>query len=160
MKTFNIKRYYYIIVTALFILSCVLTMFNEKKMVSVKLFLKERNNDTLVAHKSFIPKASSINEKIFWILKELISGPIGNNYERMFDPNIEVKDIIIKQNTAYISFDWTFINSLYDNPSLVIHSIVDSVLINIRELKEIKILIEGIEPVSTFCDISLESTFR
>jgi hypothetical protein len=138
----------------------VLTLFDEKKMVSVKLFLKERNSDTLVTHKSLIPKTNSINEKIFWILKELISGPIGNNYERMFDPNIEVKEIIIKRNTAYISFDWTFINSLYDNPSLVIHSIVNSVLINIRELKEIKILIEGIEPVSTFCDISLESTFR
>ncbi len=156
----KIMRYYFMVIIIFFIVSCVLSLFNVKKMVTVKLFLKDRNSGNLVIQRSLIPKTSSLNEKVFWILKELISGPIHNNYERIFDPNIEVKEVIVKKNTAYISFDWKVIDSLYENPSLAVYAIVNSILLNIRELEEIKILIEGIEPVSTFCDISLEKTFK
>jgi hypothetical protein len=129
-------------------------------MRTVKLLLKDQNTGDLVVHRSYIPRSSSINEDVFWIIKELISGPFNNKYESMFDPNIEVKDIIIKRNTAYISFDWGMIESLYENPSLAVRSIVDSILLNNRELEEVKILIEGVEPVSTFSEISLQHGFK
>jgi len=154
-------RLYYIGAAALFFLfSCVLSLISTRSMETVKLLLKDRKSESLVVQKSSIPQTSSMNDKIYWILKELISGPIQNNYERIFDPNIEVKEIIVKRDTAYISFDWTFINSLYKNPSLAIDSIVDSILMNVRDLKEVKILIEGIEPVSTFCNVSLQRAFQ
>ena len=154
------KNYYLIIVTVFFICAIVLNLIDNRKMKTVKLFLKDRNTGKLVIHRSYVPRSSSINEDVFWIIKELISGPFSNKYDRMFDPNIEVKEIIIKRNIAYISFGWSMIDSLYANPSMAVRSIVDSILLNIRELKGVKILIEGIEPVSTFNNISLQNTFK
>ncbi len=160
MERKRIRLYYIMAVALFFIFSCVMSLISTRNMVTVKLLLKERKSENLVVQKSSIPQTSSLNDRIYWILKELISGPIQNNYERIFDPNIEVKEIIVKRNTAYISFDWTFIDSLYKNPSLAIDSIVDSILMNVHELKEVKILIEGIEPVSTFCNLSLQRAFQ
>jgi hypothetical protein len=154
------KSYYLFLIIAFFICSIVLNMAGARKMRTVKLFLKDQNTGDLVIHRSYIPRSSSTNEYVFWIIKELISGPFNNQYESMFDPNIEVKEIIVKSNVAYISFDWSMIESLYENPTLAVRSIVDSILLNIRELEEVKILIEGIEPVSTFSDISLQKTFK
>lgn len=154
------KSYYLLFFTAFFICSIVINLTGASKMRTVKLFLKDQNTGDLVIHRSYIPRSSSTNEYVFWIIKELISGPFNNQYEGMFDPNIEVKEIIIKSNVAYISFDWNMIDSFYENPSLAVRSIVDSILLNIRELEEVKILIEGIEPVSTFSEISLQKTFK
>ncbi len=161
MEKYNLlRRYYLYVILFFFIGSIFMSFFNFRKMNLVKLYVKDKQTDGLVLQKVFIPKASSLNEKIFWILKELISGPINNKYERILDPNIEIKKVIIKRNIAYISFDWMLIDSLYKNPSLVISSIVNSVLLNNREIEGVKILIEDIEPVSTFCNISLQKTFK
>ena len=157
----NKRKYYYLIViTVFFIFAVILDLAGTRKMQAVKLLLKDQNTGDLVVHRSYIPRSSSINEDVFWIIKELISGPFNNKYESMFDPNIEVKEIIIKRNIAYISFDWRMIESLYENPSMAVRSIVDSILLNIREIEEVKILIEGIEPVSTFSEISLQHSFK
>ena len=154
------KRYYLFFITAFFICAVALNLAGARKMRRVKLFLKDQKTGDLVIHRSYIPRSNSTNENVLWIIKELISGPFNNQYESMFDPNIEVKDVIIKSNVVYISFDWSMIESFYENPSLAVRSIVDSILLNIRELEEVKILIEGIEPVSTFSEISLQKTFK
>jgi hypothetical protein len=156
----KIRRYYILVLIVFFVGSAVLSLLSTKSRRTVKLLLKDRETESLVIERALIPKTSSANEKIGWILKELISGPIKNEHERVFDPNIEVKNIIIKSTTAYISFDWSFIESLYENPSLAVRSIVNSILMNLKELKEVKILIEGIEPISTFCDVSLQIAFK
>ena len=160
MDRMKIRKYYLIVVVVFFIGACLLSLTGARKMQTVKLFLKDRHTGNLVIQRHLIPKTSSLNEEIFWILMELISGPNSIRFDRIFDPNIEVKKIIVKKNIVYISFDWSVIESLYDNPSLAIRSIVNSILFNIRELKEVKILIEGIEPVSTFCNISLQNGFK
>ena len=154
------KRYYLFFITAFFICSIALNLAGSRKMQTVKLFLKDQNTGDIVIHRSYIPRSNSTNEYVFWIIKELISGPFNNQYESMFNPNTEVKDVIIMSNVAYIFFDWSMIESFYENPSLAVRSIVGSILLNIRELKEVKILIEGIEPVSTFSDISFQKTFK
>ncbi len=160
MQKEKIKWYYLIAVVVFFIVSATITIVNEKKMVTVKLFFKDRDSEKLVVQRALIPKTNSINERIFWILKELISGPVQSQYERILDPNIEVKEVIIKRKTAYLSFNWLLINSLHKNSTLVLDSIIKSVLVNVKELDEVKILVEGIEPVSTFYGISLEKTFK
>lgn len=160
MQKEKIKWYYLSAIVVFLIASATITIVNEKKMVTVKLFLKDKESGKLVVQRSLIPKTESINERIFWILKELISGPIQSQYERILDPNIEVKEIIIKRKTAYLSFNWMLINSLHKNSTLVLDSIVKSVLMNVKELDEVKILVEGVEPVGTFFSISLEKTFQ
>ena len=154
------KKYYLIVIVLFFIGTLFMSVYNSRKMNTVRLLMKDSQSQYLVLQKACIPRTSSLNDKIFWILKELISGPINNRYERVLDPDIEIQRIVIRKNIAYVSFNWQIIDSLHKNPVLVISAIVNSILINIREIEGVKILIEDIEPVSTLGNISLNGTFN
>jgi hypothetical protein len=151
---------YMAVILAFFIFASGLSVFSGRKTVNVKLYVKERKSGQLVLQKSIIPKTSTINERVYWILKELVSGPVKSEYERILDPYIEIEEVIVENSTVYVSFDWRLIDSLHEHPSTVLNAIVKSVLMNVKELDEVKILVEGIEPVSTFCGISLEKSLR
>jgi hypothetical protein len=71
-----------------------------------------------------------------------------------------VQKVIVREGIAYVSFGWMLTESLQKEPVMVVRAIVNSVLLNNRELDGVKILIEGIEPVGTFSNISLDETFR
>jgi hypothetical protein len=152
-KERKIQWFYIISILALFFLAIVASLFGERKMVHVKLYVKDRSTGELVLQKALIPATSSVNEKVYWILKELISGPVKSEYERILDPNIEIEKVIVEDRTVYVSFDWRLIDSLHGNPRPILDAIVKTVLMNVRELDHVKILVEGIEPVSTFCDV-------
>ena len=154
------KRYFLAVILLFFAGSLLLTLLNCKKTQSVRLYVKDRGASSLVLQKTMIPKPDSIHDKIFWILKDLISGPTGNIYERILDPDIEIQRIVIRKKIAYVSFDWKLVDSLYKNPRLVIGAITNSILLNTRKIDGVKILIEDIEPVSTLGGISLGNTFR
>jgi hypothetical protein len=135
------------------------SLFSERKSEGIKLYVKNRANGRLELQKSFIPKTGTVNEKVYWILKELVSGPVKSEYVRLLDPNIEIEEVIVRNRTVYVSFDWLLIDSLHENPGQVLNAIVQSMLMNVKELDEVKILVEGIEPISTFCGVSLQKTF-
>jgi hypothetical protein len=129
-------------------------------MKKVKIYVKDKRTQRLVIQKTWIPNTATLNEKVFWVTKELMSGPAGSNYERVFNPDTDVQKVIIKEGVAYISFGWMLTESLQKEPVLAVRAIVNSVLLNIREIEGVKILIEGIEPVSSYSNISLYVTFR
>lgn len=156
----NLKRYFLAVIVFFFAVSILLTVLNSRRTRSVRLFVKDRGSQYLVLQKAMIPKSSSAHEKIFWILKELISGPTGHRYERILDPDIEIQRIVIRKDIAYVSFDWKLVDSLYENPKLVIGAITNSILLNIKQIEGVKILIEDVEPVSTLGGVSLGKTFK
>jgi len=160
MKDIKTEGYYLLMIIIFFILTIILSIFNVTGRNSVMIYLKDKNRDKLVAKKIVIPKSKSIDEKAKWILRELISGPIGNRYERIVDPGIEIKNVIFSGDIVYINFDWAFVDSLYKNPYLVLNSIAKSIFLNIGQIEGVKILIDGIEPVNTFCNVSLTKTFK
>lgn len=123
------------------------------------LYVKDKKSGVLVTRKVAVPSAADRNDRISWIVRELISGPTGNRYERIFSPDLDVQKIIVEKGTAYISFGWQLVDALQKEPAIAIASIVNSVLANVNALEEVKILIEGIEPVSTFSGISLQNGF-
>jgi hypothetical protein len=150
---------YFLVLVLLFLGSVTFQMTSARSTERVRLYMKDRATGQLVSRKVVIPSATDPCEKLFWILKELISGPTGARYERIFSPDIDVQSIIIRRGTAYISFGWSLVESLHQNPSLAVAAIVNSALLNVRGLEEVKILIEGVEPVSTFGNVSLLETF-
>ena len=150
---------YFLVLMLLFLGSVFLQATSARSTEKVRLYLKDRATGQLVAQRVVVPSTSDPREKLFWILKELISGPTGARYERIFSPDIDVQSIIIRKDTAYISFGWNLVESLHQHPSLAVAAIVNSVLLNMRGLEEVKILIEGGEPVSSFGDVSLLKTF-
>jgi hypothetical protein len=157
---FDLRRVLFAAVLFFFAGSLVFSALSLRKTKSARIFVKDKGSGHLVLQKVVIPKTSSENERVFWILRELISGPTGDRYERILDPNIEIRRVIVRKDIAYVYFDWKFIDSLYMNPALVVRAITSSIMLNIRRIEGVKILVEGIEPVSTLGDVSLGSTFR
>jgi len=153
------KRYFLISLIILFVASLFFNLYSTRSTQRVKIFVKDKRTQRLVASKVQVPNTKSLNERVFWVLKELISGPTESQYERIFDPDIDVQTVIVKEGIAYISFGWMLTESLQKDPVLVVRAIVNSVLLSNRELDGVKILIEGIEPVCTFSSISLDETF-
>lgn len=156
----DLKKVLFATVLFFFAGSLVFSILSLRKTESAKIFVKDKGSQHLVLHKVGIPKANSENEQVFWILKELISGPTGDRYERILDPNIEIRRVIVRKDIAYVSFDWKLIDSLYRNPTLVVRAITNSIMLNTRRIEGVKILVEGIEPVSTLGSVSLGNTFR
>jgi hypothetical protein len=146
----HIRRYYLYALAALVVFTGVLNIYQERRMERIKLFFIRRSSGRLAIQRCNVPRVGSTNERIQWIMRELIAGPVDSRYERTVDPQVAVKEIIVQSTTAYISFDWGFVDSLSKNPKLAVQSIVSSVLRNIRELDDVRILIDGIEPVNTF----------
>jgi spore germination protein GerM len=155
----SLRRCFLIAVSAFFIAGLFVQLKDIKSNEKVKIYVKDSRTGKLVIHRTKIPRTESNDEKLFWVLKELISGPTSNHYERLFSPDIEIQNIVIRGGIAYISFGWNLIDSLQKEPVLALRSITKSVFTNIRGLKGIKILIEGIEPVSTYSAVKLSSTF-
>jgi hypothetical protein len=153
------KRYFILALIIFFLVSLFFNFYSSRSTQRVKIFVKDKQTQRLVVDKVQVPNTRSPNERVFWVLKELISGPTESRYERIFNPDIDVQKVIVKEGIAYISFGWMLTESLQKEPVLVVRAIVNSVLLNNRELDGVKILIEGIEPVSTFSSISLDGTF-
>jgi hypothetical protein len=153
------KRYFLIGLIIFFLASLFFNFYTSRSTQRVKILVKDKQTQRLVVDKVHVPNTKSLNDRVFWVLKELISGPTENRYERILDPDIDVQKVIVKEGIAYISFGWMLTESLQREPLLVVRAIVNSVLLNNRELDGVKILIEGIEPVSTFSSISLYGTF-
>jgi len=160
MKKCSVTGCFLLFLILFFLISVFYQVISAKTTEKVRIYVKDRQTGSLVSEKIIIPNTSDDTEKLFWVLKELISGPAAGRYEKIFNPNIDIQKVIIRGKIAYISFGWKLVESLHTDPELVIQSIVNSALENVRGLKGVKILIDGVEPVSTFCSISLLSTFR
>ena len=154
-----IKRYFLFLLITFFSVSLFFNFYGNRSTEKIKILVKDRESQRLVMEKVNIPNTESPNERIFWVLKELISGPTQSQYERLFNPDTDVQKVIIREGIAYVYFGWMLVESLQDEPVLALRAIVNSVFLNNRELDGVKILIEGIEPVCTFSSISLNSTF-
>ena len=145
----DLRRVLFTAVLFFFAGSLLFSVLGLRKTKPAKIFVKDRGASRLVVQKVPRPKADSENERVFWILKELISGPTGDRYERILDPDIEIRRVIVKKDIAYVSFDWKLVESLYKDPALVVRAITNSITTNIRRIERVKILVEDVEPVST-----------
>ena len=132
----------------------------DKKYLKVKLYIYNNKNDRFDFEASIIPKGKNRIERIKDIVNELISGPVGENYERLFSPETTIQFVAMsKRGVVYISFNWNIVKALRKNPAKIIDSIVKSIKKNIKEVKGVKILVNGVESISTFNGIEMYKTF-
>jgi hypothetical protein len=155
----SVKRCFIITVFAFFIAGVFFQLGGMKSNEKVKIYVKDTHTGKLVVYRTKIPRAETVDEKVFWILKELVTGPTSNHYERVLNPDIEIQSVVIKGGIAYVSFGWNLVDSLQKEPVLALRSITKSIFANVKGLKGVKILIEGIEPLSTYSAVKLSSTF-
>jgi hypothetical protein len=155
MNPRKLHRFYIYGLAGVFLATVIIGFSDARKMDKIKLFFKDRRSGHLIAQSSNVPRVQSLNEKVSWILRELSAGPVDNRYERTVDPNMEIQEVIVQGRTAYVSLDWGFVESLRENPSITIQSVVKSILHNVRGLDDVRILIDRVEPVNAFYGLSL-----
>lgn len=138
-----------------------ITLKDEIKYTGVNLYFFNENTGKLEARREFIPKSRNKAEELKSILYELISGPSDERLESLFKPDVSVQFIAFgKGGEVFLSLNWAAVESLYRYPALAVESLVKSIMSNIKSVRAIKILIDGVEPVSTFGNIKLNRYFK
>ena len=118
--------------------------------VTVKMFYPAASGDPLlITEDQTIFKSGEVANRVKQILDKLEQGPHGNSMMPSMPKDAKVQDLFItEQGTAFINFS----NAIAANhPGGVmnelatIYSVVDSITYNLPEIKEVKILIGGVE---------------
>jgi len=120
----------------------------SKREIKVDLYFGNPNSDNLIRESREIPKVFSKQQKITKTIEELIKGPKGKLI-RTIPPTTTVKNVRLDSN-GVVWLDFSSHLS-QDHPGgssaeiMTIYSIVNTVLLNFRELKKVRILIDGVK---------------
>ena len=118
--------------------------------MSVKIFFPAAAGDTLLlGQDQTIFKSAELNNRARQILQNLQSGPNTDSMLSPFPKDAKLQDIFISdQGTAFINFSDALATAHPGgvlNEMATIYSIVDSLTYNLPEIKQVKILIGGVE---------------
>ena len=118
--------------------------------MTVKVFFPAASGDTLLlAQEQMIFKSADISNRARQILQSLQTGPQGDTMLPPLPKDTKVQDIFLsEQGTAFIDFSDNLATAHPGgvlNELSTIYSIVDSLTYNLPEIKQVKILIGGVE---------------
>ena len=118
--------------------------------LAVKLFFPSPNGEPLLtAEEGTIFKSDEVANRAKQILQKLLDGPLTGGPLPSIPKDTKVQDLFIsEQGAAFIDFSITIAANHPGgvlNELATIYSIVDSLTYNLPEIREVKILIGGIE---------------
>ena len=118
--------------------------------MSVKLFFPTASGEPLLsAEDDTIFKSSELGNRAKQILQKLQDGPHNDGFSPSLPKDSKVQDVFIsEQGTAFVNYSNTLATNHPGgvlNELGTIYSIVDSLTYNLPEIKEVKILIGGVE---------------
>ncbi len=118
--------------------------------MTVKIFFPAAAGDTLLlAQDQTIFKSADLTNRARQIVQDLQNGPTTDTMQSPFPKDAKLQDIFIsEQGTAFINFSDTLATTHPGgvlNEMATIYSIVDSLTYNLPEIKQVKILIGGVE---------------
>lgn len=118
--------------------------------MSAKVFFPAAGGDTLLtAEDQTIFKSAELGNRAKQILQKLQEGPHSDKMFASIPKDTKVQDLFIsEQGTAFIDFSNTIAANHPGgvlNELATIYSIVDSLVYNLPEIKQVKILIGGVE---------------
>jgi len=118
--------------------------------VTVKMFYPAASGEPLlITEDQTIFKSGEVANRVKQILDKLEQGPHGNNMMPSMPKDAKVQDLFItEQGTAFINFSNAIATNHPGgvmNELATIYSVVDSITYNLPEIKEVKILIGGVE---------------
>ena len=118
--------------------------------MNVKVFFPQAGGDTLLsAEEDSIYKSSEVANRAKQILQKLQDGPHKDGLFPSMPKDTKVQDVFIsEQGTAFVNYSNTIATNHPGgvmNELATIYSVVNSLTYNLPEIKEVKILIGGIE---------------
>jgi hypothetical protein len=116
------------------------------EMISVDLYYADPDRDGLKAEKRGISPGSSLSETISHTLHELIKGPRGNLINAI-PGNTKLKDVRIDNDgVVWVDFSAHLSRAHPGGSSgeiMTVYSIVNTVLLNFKEVEKVRIVIDG-----------------
>jgi spore germination protein GerM len=120
------------------------TTLSSKK---VKLYFPSSSSDTLVTEEREIFETASPVDRAKQILAELLSGPAGSGAVAAVPEGTALKQVyVLADGTAYVNFSSELARGMAGGSSdeiLAIYAIVDSLALNVPEIRRVAILVEG-----------------
>jgi len=132
----------------------------KKEKQKVKLYFSDHNERFLIPEDRYIPDVESSTDKIEKLVKALISGPGTADLVKTFPKKTSLRNVSIKNGTAYIDFDKELIDGHPGGSAsemLTIYSLTNSITINVPSVKKVQILVNGktLETIKGHIDTSL-----
>lgn len=113
---------------------------------TVKLYFPSSENEALVVEEREIFETASPGDRAKQILSELLDGPKGSSAVAAVPSGTTLKQVyVLADGTAYANFS-SSLSAGIDGSSdeiLAIYSIVDSLALNVPEIKRVAILVDG-----------------
>jgi len=100
----------------------------------------------LAGETRFLPRKKGLEENIRLLVEEIVLGPATPNYQRVVPQDLTVQNVILVQNTLYISFSKEMLFAaaeLNQTVDEMIQAVGNSVLYNFPRVKDLYVFIEG-----------------
>ena len=114
----------------------------------LSIWFASRQEDALVSERRYMSLSNTPSDRAKASLQELISGPQGDAL-RTIPAEVKVRDLFIDdQGTAYVDFSEELRQTHPGGPwaeMLTLRSIMQTVIANVPEIKQVQILVEGRE---------------
>jgi hypothetical protein len=118
----------------------------EKK--KVQLYFSDSNERFMVPEKRYIPARKDIDDQAEELVKALIKGP-NTGLVRTFPEQTELRSVKLKKDgTAYVDFKGNFIKFHPGGSTsevMTIYSLANTLVLNIPDIKRVKLLVDGKE---------------
>jgi spore germination protein GerM len=134
-----------------------------KKKSVVHLYFADKENNFLMAEKRVFSHSENPAEIGILIINALINGPDGELMRTIPEGTSLRAFYITEDGTAYVDFSATIKEKHpggVKSELMTIYSIINSLILNIPEIKSVKILIDGLESNTLSGHIDLQHPFR
>ena len=122
------------------------------RLLNVSIYYPSSEADGLVGEPHEIFMTSAPGDRAKQILADLISGPVSEDGLRAVPPGTRLRQVyVLEQGTAYVDFSADLEQGLGGGSTeelMTVYAIVNSVALNIPEIRRVGILING-KPVET-----------
>jgi len=122
------------------------------RRLNVLVYFPSTTGDGLVGEAREIFMTAAPGDRAKQILADLISGPMTETASRALPPGTQLRQVyVLEQGTAYVDLSADFKQGIGGGSTeelFAVYSIINSVALNIPEIRRVGILIEG-QPVDT-----------
>lgn len=130
-----------------------------KAGIEVKLCFPSQDSDYLIVESQKIARMATPVEQAKLIIEALIKGPKSVNLVSAISEGTHLRGLELKNNCAYVDFSQELIDNHPGGSSaevMTIFEIVNTLILNLKEIKRVQILVEGkmIETIAGHIDTS------
>ena len=133
-----------------FLISFVLFLFNGMKESEKVFFFPDMISGQIKGETRELPARKNLEKAVEIYVRDLALGPMNLNFARLLPQSTTVNSVLLRKGVLYLDFSKHFLLAEEGEVPLSFGEIIDnvkrSVMFNFKQIKEVKITINGQEP--------------